>query len=311
MKNVYAIIVTYNGSQWIEKCLSSLKNSLLPVKIIVIDNASTDDTKTIIAQKFKNINFIESKVNLGFGQANNIGLKIAIENNCDFAFLLNQDAWVEENTLLNLVTVFNINTKLGILSPMHYNGSGTALDNYFLDYLKQSEIKNQLISNYLTGTLPQTVIKTKFVNAAAWLISSACIHKIGGFDPIFFHYGEDRNYTHRALYYGLKIGILTNTKIYHDREKRITETTNIKNLNFKKDWVNELNIFCNIFNKNYKTLILKQIARNFFWLLFSLFKANKNDIKYYYRMLNSIIINVGNIKTSRKISLSKPFKAHL
>jgi GT2 family glycosyltransferase len=311
LKNVYAIIVTYNGIEWIEKCLKSLTNSTLLPQIIVIDNGSTDGTKTFIKQNYKNVNLIELGVNLGFGQANNIGLKIAIENNCDYAFLLNQDAWVEEDTLLKLVISFETKPQLGILSPMHFNGTGNALDLYFSDYLQQSDSINYLETKVLNSPQSKIIIKSKFVNAAAWLISSACIKKIGGFDPIFFHYGEDRNYTHRVLYYGFEIGILTNTKIYHDREQRIVKSATTQTLNFKKDWVDELNLFCDIYQKNYKKLIFRRIARNSLLLLINLLKANNNAIVYHYKMLKSIIINLGKIEKSRKISLNKHYMAHL
>ncbi len=312
LKNIYAIVVTYNGIEWIEKCLTSLVNSKLLPKIIVIDNGSTDFTLTFIKEKYKNVQLIASKINLGFGQANNLGLKIAIDNNCDYAFLLNQDAWLEnENTLLNLVNAFETNPKLGILSPLHLNGAGNGLDIYFANYLKQSQISNLNLAEILNQKQTATIINSPFVNAAAWLISAACIKKIGGFDPVFFHYGEDRNYAQRAIYYGFDIGIYTHAKIFHDREQRITSTPSSPILNLKKDWVNELNLFCDIHQKNYKTLIYKRMARNFLMLFFYLLKGNKGAINYHYHMLKNIFFNLDKIERSRKISLNIHYMAHL
>jgi GT2 family glycosyltransferase len=310
MKKVYAIVVTYNGIEWIEKCLKSLVNSTLLTKIVVIDNGSTDGTKNYIQQNYKNVNLITSDVNLGFGQANNLGLKIAINNKCDYAFLLNQDAWVEKDTILELVNAFETNTKLGILSPIHLNGAGNTLDIYFADYLQQSQIGNLKPAEILNPKASPSIIKTSFVNAAAWLISAACIKKIGGFDPIFFHYGEDRNYAHRTIYYGFEIGIYTHAKIFHDRELRITSTSQKPLLNFKKDWVNELNLFCDINQKNYKTLIYKRIVRNFLLIFIYLLKGNKNAINYHCNILKSIVLNLGKIERSRKISFYKHYMAH-
>lgn len=310
MKNVFAIIATYNGAAWIEKCLSSLEKSSLQPNIIVIDNSSTDLTTTIIKEKFSNVQLVEPKVNLGFGQANNLGLKIALENKCDYAFLLNQDAWVEVNTIADLVEAFVAEPKLGILSPIHYNGAGDALDIFFLDYFKKSSIEYYLQSRILNQNNSDIIINTTFVNAAAWLISANCIKNIGGCDPIFFHYGEDKNYAQRVIYHGFKMGIHLHTKICHDREKRITNSSLNTFVNFKRDWTNELNLFCDIHQKSYKSLIFKSILRNLSLMIIYLLKGNKSLLSYHYKMLKNIISSLSKIKISREISLRKNFAAH-
>jgi GT2 family glycosyltransferase len=56
-----------------------------------------------------------------------------------------------------------------------------------------------------------------FVNAATWLVSKECFQKTGYFEPIFNHYGEDRNFCDRVHYHKFKIGIVKNASICHDR----------------------------------------------------------------------------------------------
>lgn len=59
------------------------------------------------------------------------------------------------------------------------------------------------------------------VNAAAWLVSAACIKKVGGFDRLLFtHYGEDDNYCQRLEYHGFELIVNSQAIIYHDRENR-------------------------------------------------------------------------------------------
>ena len=91
-KKIFVIIVTYKGHQWYERCFASLCNSEYPVQTIVIDNASNDGTVEYIRKYFPEIHLIESKENLGFGRANNIGMRYALDHGCDYVFLLNQDA---------------------------------------------------------------------------------------------------------------------------------------------------------------------------------------------------------------------------
>lgn len=92
MNKVYVIIATYNGKKWINSCFSSIYNSTVPLNTIVVDNGSTDGTQNIIREQFPKVNIIQSKTNIGFGQANNLGIKKAYDSGADYIFLLNQDA---------------------------------------------------------------------------------------------------------------------------------------------------------------------------------------------------------------------------
>jgi len=115
---VLVIVVTYNALQWIDRCLASLLNSTIPVDCIVIDNMSTDDTVKYIKKSYKWVHLVSSKKNLGFGQGNNIGLQYAIDNNYEFVYLLNQDAWIFPDTLRNLIDVYNLHTEYGIIKSV-------------------------------------------------------------------------------------------------------------------------------------------------------------------------------------------------
>ena len=204
---------------WIEKCFSSIRNSSVPVKIIAIDNKSSDNSVEYIQENFPETILLESEKNLGFGGANNIGLKKALDLGGEFFFLLNQDAWVEENTIELLVKNSHKNTKYGILSPLHLNGKGTALDEQFSKYIAPDFCKN-LYSDFALNKIENKIYESGFICAAAWLLTKDCLKKVGGFSPTFFHYAEDENYVQRLLYKNLKIGVLPTAKIYHDREER-------------------------------------------------------------------------------------------
>ncbi len=212
----YVIIVTYNGTKWIERCFSSVcgKEDL---HIIAIDNDSTDKTPDIIREKFPDVEVIETGTNLGFGAANNIGFRRAIEDSADYVFLLNQDAWVEEDTINELINCHQNNTKYGVLSPVHRTGKGNKLDSAFFNYLQQNGCR-ELLNHNLTNV--KQVVEVEFVNAALWLIHLDVLKKIGGFDPFFYHYGEDVDYTDRAKYWKYKVGVLSGAYGYHDREDR-------------------------------------------------------------------------------------------
>ncbi|MFM9825027.1 glycosyltransferase family 2 protein [Flavobacterium sp.] len=238
--SVYIVIVTYNPKKWIDQCFSSLRNSTIPLKTIVIDNGSTDGSQLIIQEKYPEVDFIEAKQNLGFGKGNNIGIRKAYDAGADFVFLLNQDAWIENNTIEKLVEVANQNPEFGIISPMHLNGSGSTLD-YNFSYYIATGLSKTLFSDMYLNTYENKIYSQKFVNAAAWLITRKCIENVGGFSPSFFHYSEDDNYCQRVLYHGFKIGVVPMVKIYHDRDstKKGVYFTDFK-LNFKREMIAEL-----------------------------------------------------------------------
>nr|WP_322625224.1 glycosyltransferase family 2 protein [uncultured Flavobacterium sp.] len=203
-KNVFVIIVTYNGARWIDKLIPSLLASSYPVRIIAVDNQSTDTTVALLKQ-YPEVDLIETGSNLGFGKANNIGMQKALELGADYLFLLNQDAWVFENTVSSLVTNMEANPQIGFLSPLHFQANETEYDTSFATYLSR---KNGEVNG-----LPLV----PFVNAAAWMLSKKCVEKVGYFEPLFGHYGEDRNYCDRVAFHNFQIAIDTNVKIVHDR----------------------------------------------------------------------------------------------
>ena len=200
--------------EWIDRCLTSLHESNLQTHIIVIDNLSTDGTAEYIENHFKDVELIRSKDNLGFGRGNNIGLKRAIEDHVDFVFLLNQDAWVKKETLDCLVQSQQDNPEYGIVSPVHMNKENTALETKFAEYSGPDNTLNLLSDMYFKTLKP--IYETKFVNAAAWLISKECLVKVGGFNPLFPHYGEDEDFINRVKFWGFKVGINPLAQITHD-----------------------------------------------------------------------------------------------
>lgn len=226
---ICVIVVTYNGVRWIEKCFNSLINSDVPLDVLAIDNASTDGTPEIIRKLYPKIQLIETGQNLGFGKANNIGFIQAKKNNADYVFLLNQDAWIEPDTIVKLIEISQQRPEFGILSPLHMNGTGSALDLNFADYINPEKCPN-LISDAFVKNIGD-IYESKYVNAAAWLLTNNCVNKVGGFDPIFPHYGEDDDYLNRTGFHKLKIGIVPHAKIYHDR---ICNSTAEPYLNQKK-----------------------------------------------------------------------------
>lgn len=234
-KRVFAIVVTYNGATWIMKNMALLRSSSYPVEVVVFDNHSTDDTLKQL-QGYPGIHLFPSSVNLGFGVANTLAIQYALREGADYVFLLNQDAWVFTDTVEKLVALAERNKKVGIVSPLHFSGDGVTLDLNFEKYYRGK-----------THVIPgQKAVLVPFVNAAAWLVSRSCIEKVGYFEPLFFHYGEDRNYCDRVLFHRFSIAIATDAAICHDASTA---------RNFKKDLVqSRYRMLGQVLNVNHRLL---------------------------------------------------------
>lgn len=215
---IHIIIVTYNAMKWAERCFTSLRKSSVPVKCIVVDNGSVDGTQEYIRNNFPEVDFTQSETNLGFGKANNIGIEKAYENGADFFYLMNQDAWLYEDSMEKMLEVFNHHPRqeeVGIISPIHIDGTEKYMDIFLDQYIAKNYEKTRMISDLYFQTL-KPWYEINFINAAHWLLPRKTIESVGGFNPYFFHYGEDDEYVNRVHFHNMKVILVPGSKVVHD-----------------------------------------------------------------------------------------------
>ena len=92
-------------------------------------------------------------------------------------FLVNQDAWIEPNTVGTLVGLAEKYPDYGVLSPVHLDGKGEHLDGSFAKYVGGASAVSSKKSD---------IVEAAFVNAAFWFIPVSALKKVGGFSPLFF-----------------------------------------------------------------------------------------------------------------------------
>ena len=307
MSKIFVIIVTYNGLKWIDKCLESLRNNKIEVQPVVIDNHSTDDTVKYIRANHQEVHLIESGENVGFGRANNIGLEYAIKNSCDYVFLLNQDAWINPDTIGHLVEIHKRNFEYGVLSPLHLSGDKKKLDYNFSCYISAHKCSNFVSDVILNRNELKEVYPIKFVNAALWLISRECLEIVGGFDPIFPLYGEDDDYIHRVYYHHLNIGVCPTVTAFHDREQEPSRLSKQPiETKIKRIYGHKLMSLKDI-NYQLSNRTLSVIKEIFVKFIDSLFKLDYRDIRIDLIILFKLLQNSRNISKSRKMSLKKGY----
>ena len=218
---LFVIVVTYKGQRWYDRCFGSLRESTMSVQTVVVDNASNDGTVEFIKDNYPEIHLIESNENLGFGKANNIAMRYALDHGCDYVFLLNQDAWVEPDTFEKLVDIHRRHPEFGLLGPVQINSEKTKVLGGVIQFLVNPDNVNlNMFSDLMMGTVDE-VYPVAEINAAAWLLPRQTLEIVGGFDPIFLHYGEDWNYLSRVLYHHLKVGLTPHIKVVHDGKEQV------------------------------------------------------------------------------------------
>ena len=300
---VFCIIVTYNGMPWIEKCLQSVALSEHPMQCVVVDNASTDATVQFISDRFPWVTVIRETNNLGFGQANNRGIRFALDKGAAYLFLINQDVYISPAAAGHLITLLDTHKDYGLLSPVHLNGKADKFDDHFYFYLLRSSVQPVFGHALIPGFPAPPIIDTGFVNAASWMLTRQCVISTGGFDPIFFHYGEDDNYAQRVLHKGFKIGIATSALICHDNPRPDANATISAKKAANKEYLNFLNQMCDPHLPAFKVKYFKRLIRHFLQAGSALVRGRGNDLSYNSIVAMKIFGAWSKIKESRKHSM--------
>ena len=296
---VFCIIVTYNAMKWIDKCLTSLMFSNEKPSIVVVDNCSNDLTIPHISKKYPDVHLIINQKNKGFGQANNQGIEYAYNQGATHFFLLNQDTWIANDTIKNLILIQDKH-EISVVSPIHLNGTGDLLDfSYFMSTVIH-EKNREFVSDLILGKT-RDYYKVYSINAAAWMLSRKTVERIGGFDPVFFHYGEDDNYCQRIKYHNGSVAFIPNSFIHHDR----IEHGNMQVFNKNSITATLLTVYGNI-NTNFWRIDKKRFLMHMSYCKLALsfllklrFKSFVHVIKSYLVFFNKTPVIIRNIKLNR------------
>lgn len=295
-KELCVVIVTYNGERWIRHCLQSVfASSILPC-VIIVDNHSSDSTRQIIKQEFPQVELISSNGNIGFGKANNIGIRKALGmKDTRYIYLLNQDAWVYPDTFKILTEIMDRNSQYGICSPIQLNGKGSSLDKNFLLNSSSPQFSPKFLNDLAMQAPLEEIYETSFAMAAHWLIRCSALLDVGIFSPAFPHYGEDTNLIQRFQYKGYKIGICPAAYACHDREDRILTPDG----KIRKLYINHLTVYHNILK------LEQRRAYYTFKFMFQILIYRSVSIFQRFKTVRSMIKDITESHSFRKTYMQK------
>jgi GT2 family glycosyltransferase len=210
-KKHYFIIVNYNSGDYIIDCIDSIMQSQnIRPYIIVVDNASRDNSLESCKLQFPNLTYIYNSHNIGFAAGANIGARLALEKGASTVTFCNPDAVLEKtcaNLLISTITSRNID----ILSPVIYKENTNDI------WFSGGHISFSKMKTTHTNPLPTTDLITDidYITGCVMTVSADVFNKIGLFDENFFLYYEDADFSLRAKKANLKLGVLPQAHAYH------------------------------------------------------------------------------------------------
>ncbi|MBK7228340.1 MAG: glycosyltransferase [Ignavibacteriales bacterium] len=221
------IIVNYNVKEFLQNLIHSIEkaSSNLTKEIFIIDNASDDGSVDFIKEKFPQIKLFANQKNLGFGKANNIGLKEATGK---FILLINPDTIVAEDTFEKMIQFFESNQNVGLAGCKILNPDGTlqlacrrSFPGPWTSFTKVTGLSSlfsnsKIFARYnLTYLDENQTYEVDAISGSFMMMRKEVYDTVGGFDEQFFMYGEDLDLCYRIQKAGYKVFYVHTTQIIH------------------------------------------------------------------------------------------------
>jgi N-acetylglucosaminyl-diphospho-decaprenol L-rhamnosyltransferase len=198
-RDVDVVVVTYNSARHIGSCLESLDGNDRVASIVVVDNLSTDDSLTLIADRFPHVLVVRSGVNLGFGSAVNRGIAATSSesNRHHYVCILNPDAVAESRAIDTLANYLDQHPAVALVGPEVRNIDGST-------YPSARSFPNPIVGfghAFLGIVWPNNPASKRYrrtdpespdwISGTAMLARRTALEQVSGFDERYFMYVED------------------------------------------------------------------------------------------------------------------------
>lgn len=203
-RRVGAVVVTHHSAAVIEACLQSI---LPAAQILVIDNASRDDTTQRVARTAANARITRNSTGVGYGNAASQGLA-TIET--EFALLINPDAIVEPDAIAHLVAAADAYPDGALFGPTILNPDGSIEPNHDVKLFDR-----RIYAPHGAAGHPSGPCCAEFLSGAVHLLRMSAYREIGPFDPNFFLYYEDDDYCMRLRNAGFNLIMVPDAVVSH------------------------------------------------------------------------------------------------
>ena len=264
IKDITIVIASFKSERKIKSCLNSIDKQ---AKVLVIENSNNLNFKENLEKEFSNVECILSGSNIGYGSANNIGLKRVKTR---YALILNPDAALHSSALEKFIKTTEKINNFAIMAP----------------YIQEE--KNKFDEIYLRNTQP---VQVENVKGFAMFLNLSEFKEVGFFDEDFFFYFEEIDLCKRLINQGKKIYLIPEIKIEHGGGVSHDESINTE-MELSRNWHWMWSTFN--YHKKYKGffvsffIILPKMSSAILKVLVYSLIFNKKK-KIYYQRLSGLI----------------------
>lgn len=210
------IVLNWNNASDTAACLESLFKSNVAILPIVVDNASTKPGFDDLATRFPEAIYLRNQENLGFGRGNNVGLKWALANtSAEYLLILNNDALVKSGTIEILESFLDHNKQVSVATPQIVFADEPTLVWYGggdVNWWRGSATVYNWRQHVNLNSSPQAIT---FASGCAIMIRRGALKEVGGFDPKYFMYEEDVDFSLRLAQSGHTIFYVPQAIVLH------------------------------------------------------------------------------------------------
>lgn len=214
----WIILVNWNKPELTAACIRSLQNTsqMESVKLLIVDNGSSDGSVTTLEQQFPHILVLETGRNLGFAGGANLGFKFAMANGAEYVGLVNNDVEFEDGTVAALMDSLQSHPSIGVVCPLvsDYDGDlvwalGLSIDN------QTGAVERVEAGRPISAVHSRRPFEVEAATGTMMLMRRQVLEDVGLLDESFYLYYEEVDWSIRVSRAGYRIAAVPRAKIRH------------------------------------------------------------------------------------------------
>lgn len=241
------IIVNFKNPPLLRLCLKSLTHAIsddFDYEVIIVDSASSIETRNLVKEEFPKCRILSFKENIGYTKAVNEGIR---SSHGDFILILNPDIILLKNAVEDMYEFMKENKQVGLLGPQLLNFDGTRQNSCFKFYnpltilyrrsfLGYLPFAKKALRNFLMSDANfSKILEADWLMGSAIMASRQAVDKIGPMDENFFLYMSDVDWARRFWENGYKVIYYPQAKLYHYHKRISKGRFGILDIMFKKE----------------------------------------------------------------------------
>ena len=254
-KDIAVVILNWNGQQWLEKFLPTVIEKSSMANIYIADNASTDDSISLIENNFPSVKIIQNQLNEGYAKGYNDALKDLKEK---YFVLLNSDIEVTNNWIKPIINLMEENPNISACQPkiLDYNNKDSfeyaGASGGYIDNLGYPFTRGRIFDSIESDNNQYDDVKEIFwASGACFFVRADYFNEVNGFDNDFFAHQEEIDLCWRLKIKGYQIMVHPRSVVYHVGGGTLDDSSPFKTyLNFRN------NLFMLTKNLNFFSLLI-------------------------------------------------------